>query len=205
MALYICTMWHWRRLIFFQLNKKHCLVCSFHENKPRQLSKSDIRRKIRGKKNNDQKIKLSLFLDVAEKQTDWPRSSFQNPPPCKQHVPHVHLGCFFFFFFQIFGVSVCVCVFVYTCKCLRVHVVKTEAAPGCPAYTQTILSLNHLTVPSTIIPAPSMLFIWCVFWLKWETHWERRLKIKTKGYPERMHKHWKSKLLLTELGIHEEN
>lgn len=42
------------------------------------------------------------------------------------------------------------CVCVCMCKCLYVHIVKTEAAPGCPAYTQTIPLLNHLTVPSTI-------------------------------------------------------
>lgn len=61
---------------------------------------------------------------------------------------------FFFLFFQIFGVSVC--VYLCVCKCVNVCiglcvlVVKTEAAPGCPAYTQTVPSLNHLTVPSTI-------------------------------------------------------
>lgn len=63
---------------------------------------------------------------------------------------------FFFSFFFRYLVSVCVSIRVCVCKCVNVCiglcvlVVKTEAAPGCPAYTQTVPSLNHLTVPSTI-------------------------------------------------------
>lgn len=144
-------------------------------------------------------MKLSLFLDVTEKQTDWPRSSFQNPPPCKQHVPHVHLGCFFFSsFFQIFGVNVCVClcvcerlsVSVHACKCLSVLLVKTEAVPGCPAYTQTILSLNHLTVPSTIHCPEHVFHLMCIL-LKWDSHrgrgdWKQECQVIGK----RKHQHW---------------
>lgn len=73
-------------------------------------------------------------------------------------------------FFQIFGVSVCVCLClslcVRTCKCehgfVCVRVVKTEAAPGCPAYTQTVPSLNHLTVPSTIHCPEHVFHLMCV-------------------------------------------
>jgi len=39
---------------------------------------------------------------------------------------------------------VCMCVSVCVFK-----VVKTEAAPGCPAYTQTVPSLNHLAAGSS--------------------------------------------------------
>lgn len=69
-------------------------------------------------------------------------------------------------FFQIFGVSVClclrVCVRVNVSMGLCVRVVKTEAAPGCPAYTQTVPSLNHLTVPSTIHCPEHVFHLMCV-------------------------------------------
>lgn len=38
-------------------------------------------------------------------------SSPKNPPPCRQHVPHVHLGCFFRYL-----VSVCLRVRARVCK-----------------------------------------------------------------------------------------
>ena len=75
----------------------------------------------------------------------------KNPPPCRQHVPHVHLGCFFRYLVSV-CVCLCLCVRVNVCMglcvclCVCVRVVKTEAAPGCPAYTQTVPSLNHLSV-----------------------------------------------------------
>lgn len=50
------------------------------------------------------------------------------------------------------------CVHGFVC----VRVVKTEAAPGCPAYTQTVPSLNHLTVPSTIHCPEHVFHLMCV-------------------------------------------
>lgn len=120
-------------------------------------------------------MKLSLFLDVAEKQTDWPRSSFQNPPPCRQHVPHVHLGCFFRYLVSVCVSVLCVCVRVNASMgfvCVRV--VKTEAAPGCPAYTQTVPSLNHLTVPSTIHCPEHVFHLMCVLVEMKDTRGEER-------------------------------
>lgn len=92
----------------------------------------------------------------------WQRNKQIDHAPLSKILPRASnmfltsiLAVFFFvFFFQIFGVSVC--VYLCVCKCVNVCiglcvlVVKTEAAPGCPAYTQTVPSLNHLTVPSTI-------------------------------------------------------
>lgn len=71
-------------------------------------------------------------------------------------------------FFQIFGVSVCVCLCLSVCVCVNVYmalcvqVVKTEDAPGCPAYTQTVPTLNHLTVPSTIHCPEHVFCLTCV-------------------------------------------
>lgn len=59
-------------------------------------------------------------------------------------------------------VCLCLCVRVNVCMGLCVRVVKTEAAPGCPAYTQTVPSLNHLTVPSTIHCPEHVFHLMCV-------------------------------------------
>lgn len=81
-------------------------------------------------------------------------SSPKNPPPCRQHVPHVHLGCFFRYLVSV-CLRACACkASVRLCACARACArspcAKTEAAPGCTAYTQTVPSSNYLRAPSTV-------------------------------------------------------